>query len=486
MKKKLLAVMIWMLAVCIIIPAGLAEEGSEEAAPVVHEHAWSLSKAQSTPATCTSSGLNVYICSGCSETKTETVPLLEHSWGEWDVTKEATCAESGSQTRTCTVCGKQETKSIPKTGDHKWGEWTVSREASCLGSGIHSHTCEVCGKTATETIPRREHKWSEWTVKNEPTCTKRGTKRRNCSLCGATEDQRIEKLGHDVPEWTVTKEPTCRKTGTKTGVCTRCGEELTKELSKTDHRYEEWEILEEATDFSKGKHRSACVFCNREKTEDFYPEGTLGRKLENDPDTVMALQSALTDLKLYKGSISGEYDKATENAVTKAEKGLGLKADGIGWPGVLKLLGVKETTGKEITRDSSKYLLRLEVQQTSRRKDVYFAGDELKFGWVLTNSAKKSSCTKTKTYEFDIRKAVRQKDVLLENIGTLKAGESVSGTFVYQVTVEDAAFGRFSLGFTAKGSIGGNTASSNTVMFVNTAGSGQSDQETAGEDSDND
>ena len=486
MKRKLLALLIWMLAAVMMIPAALAEEGGEETAPPVHEHTWKLSVSESTPATCTASGVNVYVCEGCSAMRTETVPPAEHSWGKWDVIKEATCAESGSQTHTCTVCGKEETKVIPKSDDHAWGEWTVSREPSCLGSGIHSHTCTVCGKTATETIPKREHKWSEWEIKNEPTCTKRGTKRRNCSICGANEDQRIEKLGHDVAEWTVTKEPTCKRTGIQEGVCARCGKELTKELPKTDHLYEEWEILEDATDFSKGKHQSACVFCQRKKTEDFYPEGTLGRKLENDPETVRALQEELAALKLYKGPVSGEYDQATENAVTKAEKGLGLKADGIAWPGVLKLLGVLETTGKEITRDSAKYLLRLEVQQTSRRKDVYFAGDELKFEWVLTNSAKRSACTHTKAYEFDIRKAVRQKDTLLENAGKLKAGESVSGVFVYTVTEEDAAFGRFSLGFTAKGSIGGNAASSNTVMFVNAAGPGQSDEKNDDEDYNND
>ena len=202
----------------------------------------------------------------------------------------------------------------------------------------------MCGKTVTETIPKREHKWSGWTVKNEPTCTKQGTKRRTCSLCGANDDKRIDKLGHEIPEWTVMREPTCKKTGIREGTCSRCGVERAENIPKADHRYEDWETLEETTDFSKGKRQSACTFCKRKKTEDFYPEGTLGRKLENDPDTVKALQNELTVLKLYKGTVSGTYDQATENAVKKAEKGLGLKADGIGWPGLLKLLGIGEIT----------------------------------------------------------------------------------------------------------------------------------------------
>ena len=284
----------------------------------------------------------------------------------------------------------------------------------------------------------------------------------------------------------MTKEPTCRKTGTRTGTCARCGKEITETLPKTGHIGEEWEITEESTDFSKGKRQAACKFCGRKITEDFYPEGTLGRKLENDPETVRALQEELQALGLLKGEPTGEFDKATENAVKKAEKNLGVKSDGFAWPGVLKLLGVGEIDGKQITRDSAKYLLRLEVQQTSRRKDVYAAGDELKFEWVLTNSAKRSACGRTKAYEFDIKKAVKQKDALLENAGKLKAGESVSGEFVYTVTEEDAEAGRFCLGFTARGTIGGNAANSNTVMFVNAAGAGTADDATTAEDENND
>ena len=527
MTRKLIAVLIWILAVCMLAPAVSAGEEDGGSASVPHTHEWQQSDEKSTPATCETPGIIVYVCTGCSETKMVTEPARGHSWGgwivtreatcteegtetrtctvcgaqesrpysdqgahrwgEWDVTKEATCAAEGIRTRVCTLCGKQDSTVVSKTGEHNWGEWSISKEPTCLASGIRNRVCTVCGKTETETISKKEHAWSAWTVSVEPTCTKAGKEQRTCSFCGGTEKRKIDKLGHDVQEWNVTKEPTCRKTGQREGVCARCGKEITEKLSTTDHVYDEWEILEEPTEFSKGKRKSACRFCNRKTTEEFYPNGTLARKLENDPEAIRALQAELKDLGLYKGEITGNFDKATEEAVKKAEKGLGVKSDGIGWPGVLRLLGVGEITGNEITRDSAKYLLRLEVKQTSRRKDVYSAGDELKFEWILTNSAKKSSCKKTKAYEFDIKKAVRQKDVLLENAGTLKAGESASGTYIYTVTEEDAEAGRFSLGFAAKGTIGGNAASSNTVMFVNAAGAGQEEDEIIpGEDYDND
>ena len=51
-----------------------------------------------------------------------------------------------------------------------------------------------------------------------------------------------------------------------------------------------------------------------------------------------ALQIELKTLGLFKKDASGKYDRATADAVKKAEKGLGLKQDGICWPGLRKLL----------------------------------------------------------------------------------------------------------------------------------------------------
>ena len=524
--RKLTAVFIWIVAVCMLMFAVFAEGEDTGATNTVHEHEWQLSNGKSTPATCEKPGMDVYECTGCSETKMVSIPpkghnwgcwcvakeatcmeagseirvciacgeqelraytdQTAHRWGKWNVIKEATCAAEGIQSHTCTICGKQDMTVVSKTGEHKWAEWDVSRQPTCLGSGVQSRTCSVCGKKETETIPKLVHAWSEWSISKEPTCTKPGTEQRTCSNCGRTEKRKADKLGHDVQEWNVTKEPTCRKTGQKAGVCVHCGKEIKKTLPQTGHIGGEWEITEEPTDFSKGKRQSACRFCNRKITEEFYPDGTLARKLENDPETVMALQAELKALRLYKGEITGEFDKATEDSVKRAEKKLGIKSDGIAWPGVLKLLGIGEITGEQISRAAAKYLLQLEVQQTSRRKNTYCAGDELKFQWILTNSAKKSSSVKTRVYEFDIKKAVKQKATLLESAGTLKAGESVSGEFVYIVTEEDAEEGRFGLGFTIKGTIGGNAVSSNTVMFVNAAGTGQTEDAATAEDENND
>ncbi len=41
-----------------------------------------------------------------------------HTWNEWEITREATCTDSGERKRVCAVCGDGETEPIPATG-HK-------------------------------------------------------------------------------------------------------------------------------------------------------------------------------------------------------------------------------------------------------------------------------------------------------------------------------------------------------------------------------
>lgn len=77
------------------------------------EHDWKKDEAQSVPATCTTDGKDVYICSKCNAFEERTVKATGHSFGEWVVTREATVDAEGEKTRTC-ACGATETEVIPK------------------------------------------------------------------------------------------------------------------------------------------------------------------------------------------------------------------------------------------------------------------------------------------------------------------------------------------------------------------------------------
>lgn len=82
-----------------------------EETPVVPDHEHSYVLVEEKDATCTEDGYKKYACE-CGDEYTEVIEATGHTWGEWEVTKEATCTDEGEMTRTCSVCGATETKSI--------------------------------------------------------------------------------------------------------------------------------------------------------------------------------------------------------------------------------------------------------------------------------------------------------------------------------------------------------------------------------------
>lgn len=112
-------------------------------------------------------------CSVCAAV--ETAP---HSWGEGQVTTEASCTAHGTKVYTCS-CGATKSETIPVT-DHPYGEWVVTDES-------HSRTC-VCGKTESGS-----HNWSV-SAAIAPTCREEGVTEYYCSTCGAFGYEILPKL----------------------------------------------------------------------------------------------------------------------------------------------------------------------------------------------------------------------------------------------------------------------------------------------------
>ena len=91
----------------------------------------------------------------CTEPKTckrcgKTVgSAFGHKVDEWTIVKEATCSSTGISEGVCTRCGEKQTKSLPKL-DHTPGDWeittpsTVSSDGS-ITAGIRTRSCTVCG-----------------------------------------------------------------------------------------------------------------------------------------------------------------------------------------------------------------------------------------------------------------------------------------------------------------------------------------------------
>ena len=81
----------------------------------------------------------------------------EHSWSDWNVTKEATCTEAGEETRTC-ECGESETREIAILAHTE--ETIPAVEATCTADGLTEGTkCSVCGEilVAQEVVPALGH-----------------------------------------------------------------------------------------------------------------------------------------------------------------------------------------------------------------------------------------------------------------------------------------------------------------------------------------
>ncbi len=87
--------------------------------------------------TCISTGSydKVYKCPVCGKTiktEKETIPLTEHEWGEWVVSKKPTLDEIGEETRSCNHCTQTEKRSVPKMEDVPYAFGPEPRLVVCV------------------------------------------------------------------------------------------------------------------------------------------------------------------------------------------------------------------------------------------------------------------------------------------------------------------------------------------------------------------
>ncbi len=175
-------------------------------------------------ATCESKGTMKLTCTACAYTKTEEIPLSDHTWDAGTVTTAATEQTPGVLTHICTVCRETKTEEIPvlehthqtvssaqwsvndthhwiacSCGDrigeqaHAWVEEITP--AACGVEGTKTYTCSVCAYVKTEVIPALEHTWNEGEVTVEATEEAAGVKTYTCTTCGsASRTEEIPQL----------------------------------------------------------------------------------------------------------------------------------------------------------------------------------------------------------------------------------------------------------------------------------------------------
>ena len=95
-------------------------------------------------------------CTLCGLTETAfDADAIVHHWNWYPtVDRPATCVDEGVQSVHCLNCdARKEETALPATGEHTWGEWQVEREATSEESGVMSRACAVCGKTQSQELP---------------------------------------------------------------------------------------------------------------------------------------------------------------------------------------------------------------------------------------------------------------------------------------------------------------------------------------------
>ena len=143
--------------------------------------------------TCTEKGYTKHTCE-CGDVYNDSeVQAKGHSFGEWNVVKEATEKEKGSKERTCSECSEKETEEIPML-EHTHKYTDVVTDPTCKEQGYTTHTCE-CGESYvdayTEVI---EHTYDSWTVLKEATFFEEGLKEGVCSVCEEVKQEVVPML----------------------------------------------------------------------------------------------------------------------------------------------------------------------------------------------------------------------------------------------------------------------------------------------------
>ena len=258
------------------LPAPVAYSVANGGMTLLCGHEWQA--AETVPAGCEEDGYVRFVCAGCGDEYTETLPAVGHSWGEWTESKPASCTEFGVEIRFCNNDHSHYQVRQTDSLGHAWGEWETASAATCAAAGSETRICSRCNETETREIPidPDAHAWGEWEVTSPATCEAAAVETRVCANDPAhTETREGEAaLGHSFGEWTETKEPSCTEAGEETRYCSRCDAFETREVDALGHAWGEWETASAATCAAAGSETRICSRCNETET----------REIPIDPD----------------------------------------------------------------------------------------------------------------------------------------------------------------------------------------------------------
>ena len=140
----------------------------------------------------------------------------QHTYGEWEIVKQATCKDAGERSRTCSICSLME-KEVISSNDTHTSVTDAAVSATCKKTGLTegSH-CSVCNKVLVvqNTVPKTEDHTPVTDAAVPATCKDTGlTEGSHCSLCKKVlvEQTTTSILEHDMTSATCMLPATCSR-----------------------------------------------------------------------------------------------------------------------------------------------------------------------------------------------------------------------------------------------------------------------------------
>ena len=380
-----------ILSIAMIVLQGVLPVQAATAECPEGEHEWELEEYY--PPTCEDEGTAVYCCIKCGKWIDESIPATGHYWTEWylqpiygqfgDVIQQD-CTEGVSQYRYCTVCGETEYR-FREPGIHDFDQWVTIQTPTCMREGINGHTCKVCGIYEQVSTGYGDHQYGNWVEAQPATCTRQGIYYHDCIYCGNRDYYYTDKAAHTYGNWVEEKAPTCSEQGVYYRDCNVCGYREYYYVDKLAHTFGEWSVVAEPTDFTAGLAKRVCEVCGYEEEYTWYPDGTL---LYGDYNMeVYNFQLALINAGYDINVAGGRFGDSTRGAVVAFEQDHDLPEDGIGWPGIQKMLAGEDIPGDAFQGRTSAMECSVKENKANapEDRDFYCAGEEVII-WVNISS----------------------------------------------------------------------------------------------------
>ena len=157
--------------------------------------------------------------------------VCQHTFGDWNTTKQATCKDEGELIRVCSKCSAEEKTTVAKTTAHT-EVVDAAVPATCEESGLtEGKHCSYCNKVIVEqtVIGERGHKFVTYVSDGNATAEADGTKTAHCENNGCDKTDTITDVGSKLPNahkhsyTSVETKPTCTQQGFTTYTCS-CGD----------------------------------------------------------------------------------------------------------------------------------------------------------------------------------------------------------------------------------------------------------------------